>query len=588
MHNKPTTANRRILVVDDNQAIHQDFRKIFGGNAEADTALSAAEAALFGEPQAKVAPTVFDIDSAYQGQEALEMVHRARAAGRPYAMAFMDVRMPPGWDGVETTAHVFAADPEIQIVICTAYSDYSWAEMHDKLGHTDRLVILKKPFDNVEVLQLANALTEKWRLARSAAEHVEDLEQRVASRTAELDATNAQLRALLESTSAVPWEMDRDTRACRYIGRQVESRWGWPASRFAEPGFLVSCVHADDREKFDAALARLTNAGEVEVECRFRKSNGGEAYVRSLMSRGVDLPTIVRGVSIDLTAQKKLEEELRQAQKLESVGRLAAGIAHEINTPVQFVNDSCHFLRDGIADLARLVKAYQQIVAAQAKGELGGDAALAQARSAEVAADLEYLAEGLPSAVDRSLDGLQRVATIVRSMKDFAHADNPDLAAADLNRAIQSTLVIARSEYKQVAEVKTDLGELPPVMCHLGELNQAVLNIVVNAAHAIGDANKGTGRVGLITVSTRLDGDQVVIDVADDGPGIPEAIRAKVFEPFFTTKEIGRGTGQGLAIARSVIVAKHHGELNFDTQVGKGTTFHIRLPLDPRQVALAA
>ncbi|HZF10550.1 MAG TPA: response regulator [Thermoanaerobaculia bacterium] len=191
-----TTCNRRLLVVDDNQAIHQDFRKIFGAGQEPRaTAFAAAEAELFGEAASYAVRPIFEVDSAYQGQEGLAMVRRAREEGRPYAMAFIDVRMPPGWDGVETTARIWEVDPEVQVVICTAYSDYSWDEMLEKLGRSDRLVILKKPFDNIEVLQLANALTEKWRLTQQAKIRVEDLEQRVGERTRDLQETNAQLGA---------------------------------------------------------------------------------------------------------------------------------------------------------------------------------------------------------------------------------------------------------------------------------------------------------------------------------------------------------------------------------------------------------
>jgi signal transduction histidine kinase/HPt (histidine-containing phosphotransfer) domain-containing protein len=196
--NQRTGVNQRLLVIDDNPSIHQDFRKILGASQERTAALAEAEAVLFGEAALHVVRPVFEVDSAFQGQEGLAMVQRAREEGRPYAMAFVDVRMPPGWDGVETTARIWEVDPEVQIVICTAYSDYSWAEMLDKLGRSDRMVILKKPFDNIEVLQMANALTEKWQLAQRARARMEDLEQMVLERTRDLMATNEQLAAATE------------------------------------------------------------------------------------------------------------------------------------------------------------------------------------------------------------------------------------------------------------------------------------------------------------------------------------------------------------------------------------------------------
>jgi two-component system, NtrC family, sensor kinase len=180
--------------------------------------------------------------------------------------------------------------------------------------------------------------------------------------------------------------------------------------------------------------------------------------------------------------------------------------------------------------------------------------------------------------VERSLDGLKRVATIVKSMKEFAHPDTAEMITVDLNHAIQSTLVIARNEYKYVADVETSFGALPPVVCYAGEINQAVLNIVVNAAHAIEDVVKGTQKRGSISVKTSIEGELVVVAIGDTGGGIPVAIRDRIFDPFFTTKEVGKGTGQGLAIARSVVVEKHGGELSLVSEVGKGTTFYIRLP----------
>jgi signal transduction histidine kinase len=174
------------------------------------------------------------------------------------------------------------------------------------------------------------------------------------------------------------------------------------------------------------------------------------------------------------------------------------------------------------------------------------------------------------------------VTTIVRSPKEFAHPAQQEMSAVDLNRIVDNTLTIAAGEYKYVGELQTDFGELPPVLCHPGEIGQAVLNIVVNAAHAIGDAVAGTDRKGLITVRTRQEGAMAVISISDTGTGIPANVQPRIFDPFFTTKEVGRGTGQGLAIASSTVRARHHGELTFETTPGLGTTFYIRIPLTGR------
>jgi signal transduction histidine kinase len=202
------------------------------------------------------------------------------------------------------------------------------------------------------------------------------------------------------------------------------------------------------------------------------------------------------------------------------------------------------------------------------------------AEDAEKTADLDYILENAPQALDSSIEGLERIATIVRSMKEFAHPDQAQKTLADLNQAIRSTLVVAHNEYKHVAELGTQFGDLPAIPCFLGEINQVVLNLLVNASHAISDVVKDSGNLGKLDVRTRLDGKEVEISISDTGTGIPESARDKIFDPFFTTKEVGKGTGQGLAIARSVIVNKHGGTLRFETECGKGTTFFIRLPVE--------
>jgi signal transduction histidine kinase len=400
-------------------------------------------------------------------------------------------------------------------------------------------------------------------------------------RTRQLELTNEQYRALLESTSAVPWELDDGTGACRYIGAQVERQWGWAPECFQQDSFLFGCVHPDDRPAFAQALEETVAFQDVTVECRLRLKSDKYAHVRSIMRHAPgDKGRLVRGISFDITTQKKLESELYQAQKLESVGRLAAGVAHEINTPVQFVNDNCYFLRDAVAQIGEVVRVYRDALAAVAAGEVTLEEARERVAAAEESADYSFLSENMPTAVERALEGLERVAVIVRSMKEFSHPNQGAMSSSDINAAIRSTLTVARHEYKYVADIETRLGELPPVICNIGEFNQTFLNILVNAAHAIESVVAGTEKRGLITISTRHEGDSVLISIQDTGGGIPESVQESIFDPFFTTKEVGKGTGQGLAIARSVIVDKHHGSLNFETVPGVGTTFLIRMPLD--------
>jgi signal transduction histidine kinase len=264
---------------------------------------------------------------------------------------------------------------------------------------------------------------------------------------------------------------------------------------------------------------------------------------------------------------RQSDAELQLAHKLESVARLAAGVAHEINTPLQYVRDSVAFLQSGIGDVFRVLGEYRALRACSPL--------LAEVAELEDELDIAYLAEQVPAALDRACEGITRVATLVRSLKDFAPESQRAKLPADINRALAATIAVARNEYKDVADIRTRFGVLPLVPCHLSELNACFLNLFINAAQAIGD----TGRRGMIEVATRVHADAVVISIADTGGGIPEHVRGRIFDPFFTTKELGHGTGQGLAIARTIIVDKHGGSIGFDTEVGRGTTFHVRLPL---------
>jgi PAS domain S-box-containing protein len=293
------------------------------------------------------------------------------------------------------------------------------------------------------------------------------------------------------------------------------------------------------------------------------------------------------GISRDITQRKAAERErqqmeiqLRQAQKLESIGSLAAGIAHEINTPTQYIGDNTSFLGGTLPGLLACMEAQHQfLLGLQARQALPAEGAEVLGRID--ALDLEYLAEEVPKAIRQTLEGVARVAAIVSAMKDFSHPGGEGKVPADLNRAIESTLMVSRNEWKYLAELEQDLDpDLPPVPCFQGEVNQAILNLVVNAAHAIEEAlgPHPAGNLGVIRVATRRVGQEVRISVADNGKGIPEAIRERIFEPFFTTKPLGKGTGQGLAIVHAV-AEKHGGRVTLESEPGRGATFHLFLPL---------
>jgi PAS domain S-box-containing protein len=284
-------------------------------------------------------------------------------------------------------------------------------------------------------------------------------------------------------------------------------------------------------------------------------------------------------VGADITDRLTLEHQLLQAQKLESVGQLAAGIAHEINTPTQYIGDNVRFLKEAFHDLEGVRASYERLLAAAQNNAVSGET-VQEVMDRLQHADANYLFEEIPKAIDQSLEGVTRVAKIVGAMKEFSHPGTKDKTQLDLNHAIECTLTVARNEWKYVAELETEFDpSLPRIACQPGEFNQVILNLIVNAAHAIADVvGKDGSKKGTIKVQTRNCKDWAEIRIHDTGTGIPDSVRARVFDPFFTTKEIGKGTGQGLAIARSVVVDKHGGTIHFETAEGRGTTFVIRLP----------
>ena len=424
--------NRRILVVDDNLAIHSDFRKILVSDGSGQE-LEDAEAAFFGEGCDINRELNVELDSAHQGQEGLEKVVAAVAENRPYALAFVDMRMPPGWDGLTTIEQLWKADPDLQVVICTAYSDNTWSDIREQLGDTDQLLILKKPFDNVEVCQLALALTEKWHLAQQARLKKRDLERMVDERTEQL------------------------------------------------------------RER---------------------------------------------------------EEALRRKHKLEAIGSLASGIAHEFNNVLQVIRGYTRFAMD----------------------ELSVDA--------QPHRDLQYAVE----AVDRA-------AEITRQLLNFSRQQPAKKSHQEVNEIVTMTLRMVRPVFGEQIEVDVDLSdEAGIVYADVDIMSQALLNLCINAR----DAMPSGGRLRITTDQREIldrrggnastgqpnlkPGHYSVITVADTGCGMPAKVIDRVFDPFFTTKEVGKGTGMGLAMVFGTL-QNHEGTVTVESSEGQGSTFRIWLPV---------
>jgi two-component system, NtrC family, sensor kinase len=434
--------NRRLLVIDDNAAIHTDFRKIFRAATSQDSEFERAEAALFDDVAEVADGPAFEIDSAYQGETGYSMAAEAVASGRPYALAFVDMRMPPGWDGMKTVTKLWEVCPDLQVVICTAYSDHSWEEMLKSFGETDRLLLLKKPFDNIEVLQLAHTLTEKWRLRQQAEAKTLFLESRVAERTSELRKLNEELQT-------------------------------------------------------------------------------------------------------EIAERARVEEALRQAQKLEAVGQLAAGVAHDFN------------------NLLSVIRSYS--------GLLMEDRHL-EASSREAVRQVDSAAE--------------RAANLTRQLLTFSRRQIIQPEYLDLGEVVGQVSKLLQRVLGETVQMEIETAaKLPYVLADRGMMEQVVLNLVVNARDAI--AQGGSVKIRSVAVEFSEEearrtagiraGRFASVSVTDDGCGIAPEILPRVFEPFFTTKEVGKGTGLGLATVYG-IVRQHEGWIDVSSEPGRGSKFTIYLP----------
>jgi PAS domain S-box-containing protein len=447
---------------------------------------------------------------------------------------------------------------------------------------------------------------------RNESSTIEDLQSQLDAARAEhrrLQVELAMRNDALDSATTHFMIIDATLPAWRavYVNRAICESYGYCAAELLGRDPLV-LVRSDDNlavlEQINAAV-RLRQ--KLNIELVARRKNGAAFRIGMSMT---PLDTMDRGVNrylcvgADISAgpaperrQRELQDrllsemqerermaiELRLAQKLESVGRLAAGIAHEINTPIQYIGDSVAFLRSAEADLHALRCEYRRALDSIASGD-SGPSILAALDTLESDLELQYLLTEIPRAFDRTLAGVERVAEIVRAMKEFAHPDTTEQSYADLNHALETTLTVAGSEYKHHARIETRFGELPLVNCNAGELNQVFLNLIINATHALVEAGKNVS-AGVITIVTAADGDQVSISISDNGCGIAEQNLERVFDPFFTTKPVGMGTGQGLAIARSIVTEKHQGHIDVQSIVGIGTTFTLHLPIKGRLTA---
>jgi PAS domain S-box-containing protein len=576
MNTELSEKNNRILIVDDNPAIHEDIRKTLCAQVEDTSDFDSAKSLLFGEEKAKPAGPSYQLDSAYQGQEALVMVQKAAAESRPYAMAFVDVRMPPGWDGIETISNLWHGHPDLQVVVCTAYSDYSWQEMMDKLGMTSSLVVLKKPFDPIEVLQLASALTEKWNIFHQLKSHLNHLDALVATRTAELQAANDKLKGeiavRMSTETALRLSEERFSKAFKAspIPLAIQNLCSGAFLDINE-GFAELTGHTAKEiigstplkmnmwarpETEHVILRKLRQELTVQgLPCEILTKKGEKKDVivcAELFEFGGELNLLI--LVQDISEQIKLEQQLRQSQKMDAIGQLAAGVAHDFNNILTVIQ---------------------------------GNGTLLLNNRPPNSPDKKPLAT-ICAAADRATKLVRQLLTFSR--KQVRKPESITLRDIFSNMADMLPRVLGA----QIQIIFDAPDNLPKIYADAAMMEQVIMNLAVNAR----DAMEGGGKLTISAEEVEIGANEcrnsaesragsfVCLQISDTGCGISPEVLPRIFEPFFTTKPVGRGTGLGLATVFG-IVKQHEGWIEIESTVGKGTTFKVFLPVSKQEPAKA-
>lgn len=427
-----------ILVIDPDLRLREQLDEMFNGSSDASLTMAAGNLSHL-------------IHGCSNCALAKEKISNRFAEDLPYHLIFVESQLEDG-SGLNLISELWQLDPDLHVVLCTADPNLSWQQIVNTLGESDQLLILEKPFSDLELRQIVNAALRKWQLSKQSQNVMKFMESQIKERTQAIEEAN---------------------------------------------------------------------------------------------------------------------RNLLQSEKLAAVGQLAAGIAHEINTPAQYVGDNIKAIGDFFNGITRLLEFYRVVLNQSGQPDL-----LQQMMELERKEDLEFILEDAPMAIEQSLEGMAQIVRIVQAMKGFSHMGSSPIANINLNLALENTLLVAQNSYKNYADVITAFSDIPAIECFPGELNQVFLNIILNAAHAIEDSPQERGKITIITRPTETG---VEIRIGDTGTGIPEHIRDHIFDPFFTTKEVGRGSGQGLNIAYRIVHQQHGGAIAFETEAGVGTTFIIRL-----------
>ena len=543
-----SSPDRRVLIVDDTPNIHDDFRKILAPSGGVSNAvIDDLEAALFGdEPEDRHELPTFTLGHAYQGQEALQLVKNSLISDTPYQVAFVDMRMPPGWDGVETIRRLWEIDPRLQVVICTAYSDYSWKELSRSLGTSDSLIILKKPFDNIEVVQLAHALMRKWDLTRESEAQVANLGATVRHRTNQLKVAEERFS---EAFNASPLPQCIQSLP---DGRIVEVNEAYEAlfqlSRAQAVGLTPENFPSmGNIDNWRVSLRRLSAGESVEGEEEVVEPNDQNSRFFRYLARPLNINEQPHCIWIfrEVTAQHHLERQLRQSQKMEAIGQLAAGVAHDFN------------------NVMTAVQGFTQI-----------------------SLERNDLAPDLRQDLEQVLAAGKRASALTRQLLLFSRKQVVQESLLLIEEVVFNLKPLLSKLVGSSFEIVMECGDdLLPVRADQANIEQVVLNLVGNARDALGRTGRIEIKAELVkigeetarVVTDAAAGSYVRLSVTDNGPGIKDDVLPRIFDPFFTTKPVGEGTGLGLATSYG-IARQHKGWIDVQTRLGHGTTFSLFLP----------
>ncbi len=573
--------NRRILIVDDTEGIHGDFRAILGGTDDSAASFDKAESAVFGTTSDLLQEINFEIDSAFQGKEALEKVQQALREGRPYAVAFVDVRMPPGWDGIETIQRIWKEYPELQVVICTAYSDYQWSEITKKLGNTERLLILRKPFDKVEVYQLANALTEKWNLARKASIKMEELKQMIGEKTNELTKTNEQLTKEIAERKEAQEKLEKN-------GSDLESLIKERTEQLAAEKELL--------------LVTLSSIGEgvitvdaVKQVTLFNKVAEELTGWKFEEVRGKRIDEVIR--FIDEQSEETIESPIDRVLKSVETesGTSQDCLVVKGGSIVPVASSASPIRRDdksvvGIVMVFRDVSRYREIdrmktdFVSSVSHELRTPLTSIKAYTATIMRDPtmpEDTRREFLSIIDEESN---RLANLIEDLLEVSRIEagtvKVSLHSIDIAGITdQALLALEALAGKKNIQLKRDIAvELPELKADETKIQSVITNLVNNAI-------KFTPEGGQVLVCAQHQGQELIIRISDTGIGIPKKALKKIFDRFYRVHRPGeqtQGTGLGLAIVKEII-SLHGGRIEVESEVGQGTTFTVFLPLSVQQ-----